>query len=800
MKNKSEKSSMDFYNPQSTLNQWRIRLLEFLERNEKEKIESLPQWPDFESQEAENFLKIRGIEFPWSYGDTFGKDHRVVGLRAGGIGIVVIVESEKLGVKRRYAAKTLISFFRPDYLDLPGWQQEQISNAFLEEALSWLEMGQHPHIVPVMLLENIVHPKLKINIPFIFSQFMPKGSLKRYLEAKGSLDLGEALLLGVQLCDGLNHAYKHGLSCHLDLKPDNIMVYDKGIFKVTDFSANVIGTPGYMAPEQVIKYWQSRWEVKITFSKFPLDHRADQFAVALLILEALSGKHPFPICFEACNNRDKAKEYVEEGVKDVPVNISSELKDILLQALSPDPNNRFTDILSFKKHLIKAYEKRFGRYQTPEVEIDDSVEWWINRGNAFAILGRLTKAEEIFNKAFKKIDTEKDPYIKTISTSICWMNIGEVFRRLSKFAQAEEAFKKAVSKFQEIPGTELEQAECLNNLGVLFRQTSRFEEAEQYFLEALKIYASLKRKFEQAMCMNNLGNLYRDKGELSKAKQFYEDALFIFNSIHGSEYEKGLCMMNIATIYSMSGEFDESKKIYQNALQIFQAIPGKEFNIAQCLVGLGNIYLETGDLKKAEEMYIKALNIFSFQESSLEKAQTLVNLGMTYWLKEESKKAEEFYKEALELYKCIPKTELYQARCMQHLGEMYAEDNNWEKAREQFIAALKIFQNIPNTALFQAICKERLGRVFANLREFSKAEEMYKEALKIFASFDHIVREQIDCLTNLGLLYFHQNDFKKAYQCAKDALILSKNFPPETTLQIRFICNQILKFCEMHKK
>ncbi|RKX58530.1 MAG: hypothetical protein DRP29_06405, partial [Thermodesulfobacteriota bacterium] len=98
------------------------------------------------------------------------------------------------------------------------------------------------------------------------------------------------------------------------------------------------------------------------------------------------------------------------------------------------------------------------------------------------------------------------------------------------------------------------------------------------------------------------------------------------------------------------------------------------------------------------------------------------------------------------------------------------------------------------------ICKERLGRVFANLREFSKAEEMYKEALKIFTSFDHIVREQIDCLTNLGLLYFHQNDFKKAYQCAKDALILSKNFPPETTLQIRFICNQILKFCEMHKK
>ena len=163
--------------------------------------------------------------------------------------MVFIVESSGEEGKREYAAKTVQSFLKPEYLELPVHRQEEIAKAFLEEVLPWLQMGQHTHIVPVWLLENILHPEFKRSIPFVFSEYMPRGSLREYLREKRKLDVKECLSLGIQLCSGLMHAYEHGLTAHLDLKPENIMVHADGVFRVTDFSAAVIGTPGYMAPE-----------------------------------------------------------------------------------------------------------------------------------------------------------------------------------------------------------------------------------------------------------------------------------------------------------------------------------------------------------------------------------------------------------------------------------------------------------------------------------------------------------------------------------------------------------------------
>lgn len=159
-------------------------------------------WQDEASQRAEERLKEKNIQLPWHYNDTFEEDFKVLALRAGGAGAVFFVKSPRFG-ERIYAAKTLQRFLQKDYLEMPTYQQKKIADDFLEEALPWLEMGQHPNIVPVHLLENIIHPATRRNVPFVFSEFMEGGDLKNLLVEKGKFELEEVLSAGLQVCDAL---------------------------------------------------------------------------------------------------------------------------------------------------------------------------------------------------------------------------------------------------------------------------------------------------------------------------------------------------------------------------------------------------------------------------------------------------------------------------------------------------------------------------------------------------------------------------------------------------------------------
>ena len=172
----------------------------------KIKDASAHNWQDESSRKAEERLKEKGIQLPWHYNDTFGEDFKVLALRAGGVGAVFFVKSTRFGGERIYAAKTLQRFLQKDYLEMPTYQQKKIADDFLEEALPWLEMGQHPNIVPVHLLENIVHPTTRRNVPFVFSEFMEGGDLRNLLKEKGRFELEEALSAGLQVCEALIHA------------------------------------------------------------------------------------------------------------------------------------------------------------------------------------------------------------------------------------------------------------------------------------------------------------------------------------------------------------------------------------------------------------------------------------------------------------------------------------------------------------------------------------------------------------------------------------------------------------------
>lgn len=160
-----------------------------------------------------------------------------------------------------------------------------------------------------------------------------------------------ASLLG-QVLGALGYAHSRGV-VHRGLKPHNIFLTPEGRVKLTDFgiaqvadltalarAGTVMGTPGYMAPEQV--------------KGLPIDHRADLFSAGVIFYEMLTGRNPFGsseglspttvmyrICFE------DPPELPPEILRDLPLDAAG----LLAQALAKNPEERFPDAGVFRAAL-----------------------------------------------------------------------------------------------------------------------------------------------------------------------------------------------------------------------------------------------------------------------------------------------------------------------------------------------------------------------------------------------------------------------------------------------------------------
>lgn len=161
---------------------------------------------------------------------------------------------------------------------------DEMVGRFLREARSAARLS-HPNVIQVY---DVFSDAGRYFIAMEMLSGVPLSSLMEH----GGLPAETAAKVMLQVLDGVQAAHSAGV-VHRDLKPDNIYVLDDGRVKVTDFGiakamggvgsmtqvGTVIGTPGYMAPEQV------RGET--------VDGRADLFALGVVFYEMLTGTNPF---------------------------------------------------------------------------------------------------------------------------------------------------------------------------------------------------------------------------------------------------------------------------------------------------------------------------------------------------------------------------------------------------------------------------------------------------------------------------------------------------------------------------
>lgn len=146
----------------------------------------------------------------------------------------------------------------------------------------------HPNIVTVFDVGQVE------GIPYMAMELLEGETLAERFESQGRPALGSVLDLGIQLTSALTYAHERGV-IHRDLKPANIHFdHRSGVVKLMDFGiadiedsprkpvarrGTVLGTPAYMAPEQVLGH--------------DLDGRTDLYALGVLLYHLLSGREPF---------------------------------------------------------------------------------------------------------------------------------------------------------------------------------------------------------------------------------------------------------------------------------------------------------------------------------------------------------------------------------------------------------------------------------------------------------------------------------------------------------------------------
>jgi predicted Ser/Thr protein kinase len=181
----------------------------------------------------------------------------------------------------------------------------------------------HPNIITVHEFGQVQ------GMPFFIMEYVDGLNL-RQLEQAGKLTPREALQIVPQICEALQFAHDAGI-VHRDIKPDNILLDKKGRVKIADFgiakilgnppetgvpeTQGAIGTPHYMAPEQVEKP-QS------------VDHRADIFSLGVVFYEMLTGELPLG-------------KFAPPSAGAHGVRVDVRLDEVVLRALEKEPDRRY---------------------------------------------------------------------------------------------------------------------------------------------------------------------------------------------------------------------------------------------------------------------------------------------------------------------------------------------------------------------------------------------------------------------------------------------------------------------------
>jgi serine/threonine protein kinase len=353
---------------------------------------------------------------PW-IGRLIDGRYRVVELLAeGGMGTVFIAEHLKL--RKMVALKTIHASFLGN---------EEVASRFAREAMASAQL-EHPHVASAM-----DYGALPDGGAYLVLELVHGPSLSAQIEKVGPAPWPQVCAIAAQIADALCAAHSMGI-VHRDLKPENVLLEARHggapIVKVLDFGiaqvrkdeaqpegelakhgvmtqvGKVLGTPGYMAPEQAVGG--------------AIDERADLYALGVIMWEMLTGRRLFDGPDVTAVLTQQFAPRASARLALFSVSVPSQLAATLDKLLEPQPKDRLSSAVELR-NVLRSLASRNGSPSDGSYRI--------------AMPTALRSAAPKLRTLVDTVITSASPRLRALLTSAV-QRFPEAFGRLAPFASA----------------------------------------------------------------------------------------------------------------------------------------------------------------------------------------------------------------------------------------------------------------------------------------------------------------------------------------------------------------------------
>ena len=355
---------------------------------------------------------------------------------------------------------------------------EKFVRRFQREALSASSLS-HPNIVEVYDVgeDNGVY--------YIVMEYIEGKHLKQLIKKRGRLTLNEVIDIMLQVTDGIACAHDSYI-IHRDIKPQNIMILDSGIVKITDFGIamalnstqltqtnSVMGSVHYLPPEQA--------------SGKGSTVQSDIYSMGILMYELLSGKLPF----RGDNAVEIALKHLKEplpSIREECPDLPQAVENVILKACAKNPKNRYPDARSMHEDLktctsaARANEPKYV-YKYPEFdEATEKREKALEKTMEFSKLEDTPTEVKDSDVKVKKID-EKD--ITTKKENKLLVILGAIFAGLAVIAATVVGILVLLPSNSEmqvpnVAGKTIEEAiQIFNDMGLKVAAENKYAQSDE---------------------------------------------------------------------------------------------------------------------------------------------------------------------------------------------------------------------------------------------------------------------------------------------------------------------------------
>lgn len=639
---------------------------------------------------------------------TFGRYHARREIARGGFGVVF--EGWDPQLERAVAIKVPL----PELLDSP-----EKSRAFLDEARRAVKL-EHPGIVGV-------HDAGEADgFAYIVTQYIRGESLADRL-ARGRFAPEEASRLVARLAGVVHFAHTQGW-VHRDIKPANVLLDEEGEAHLTDFGiatrlddlrravGGAPGTPPYMPPEVVRPLLAGD-------TPGPADHRADVYALGVLLYESMTGRRPF--------DHDTRRGLFEQIVHAEPVPprllnpiVPERLEEICLRAMAKDPAKRHRTASDLRDALQPPMIDARPASPQPVAMAPRNAQPWLT-----AIVVALLVLIVVLVGMRLRPGSEAagvPPVAPSVEPAIVSGGVAELR------AWRDEREKRRETERAGLPAKPVPKAERPADDA----WPKPFQALQQKIADA-KLAGDEKKEFDSLM---KATNELIETGHFEVARVAAERMVVISGKdvarVPFAYGQLGLAQYRLGDAEAAIASYEEAHKVYRGLYEKIEKFPDtkqRKESLGHLARLIGLMLNRVGNANKYLERYANAAAAYAEGQALLEKHDRkselltlLSNVGTLHSVRGEHAKAAEVHQRALAIAREI-KDEREESELLINLGNSQSRAGDNESAIKSYERAYKL---IDANATYEARTRVLINWI-TSLLEMGRAADANKLASQL---------------------------------------------------------------------